>query len=50
MYPEEFRRFAYFVLSLVFGVPVLAALFVILIEEIKCVIKDFIEKLKFKEK
>ena len=40
MYPEEFRNFAYLVISLVFGVPVLATLFVIIIEMIKRLLKE----------
>jgi len=49
MYPEEFKRFAYFVISLVFGTPVLAAFIVILIELIKGAIRDFLKNIK-KEK
>jgi hypothetical protein len=37
---EEFRNLAYLVVSLVFGVPVLAALFVIIIETIKRLLKE----------
>lgn len=40
MNKEEFRSFAYLVISLVFGVPVLAALFVIIIETIKRLLKE----------